>query len=227
MTRLVVWTSLLALPALAAPEKPRVAVLYFDVNHNDPKMQVLRKGLAQMLITDLAADPAVTLIERDRLEEVLKELDLQQSKHVDQASAAKIGKLLGTKYQVAGQITELVGSNDVVFEARIIDAERGYAFAAAEKPMRVKAAASDMFDAEQLLLQKIAGALAAAEKRAPPELPKKVGAKVKIETAVKYSEALDALDKKDKAQARQKLEQVVKEQPDFLLASMELDRLMK
>jgi predicted Zn-dependent protease len=120
-----------------------------------------------------------------------------------------------------------VGSSDVVFEARIIDAERGFAFAAGEKPIRVKAQASDMFEAEQALLLKLAAALASADKRQPAELPKKQGVKLKLESAVKYSEALDAIDKKDKVQAKQKLEQVVKEQPDFLLASMELDRLMK
>jgi TolB-like protein len=226
MKRLVVLASLLAVPALAA-DKPRVAVLYFDVNHNDPRMQVLRKGLAQMLITDLAADPAVTLVERDRLEEVLKELDLQKSARIDAASAVKVGKLLGARFQIAGDITEIVGTPDVLFQARIINDEKGVAFAGSEKPIRVKAAAADMLEAEGQLLQKLTAALAAADKREPSELPKKQGKKLKLETAVKYSEALDALDKKDKAAAKQKLDQVVKEQPDFLLASMELDRLMK
>jgi TolB-like protein len=231
MTRIAVIASLVCLPALAADgpvkEKPRVAVLYFDVNHNDPKMAVLRKGLAQMLITDLAADPAVTLVERDRLEEVLKELDLQQTKHFDPAATAKIGKLLGAKYQIAGDITEIVGTPDVLFQARIIHSEKGVAFASAMAPIRVKALASDMFEAEQSLLAKIAAALSAADQREPPALPAKTGVKLKLENALKFSEALDAIDKKDKKGAKEKLDQVVKAQPDFLLASLELDRLMK
>ena len=44
---------------------------------------------------------------------------------------------------------------------------------------------------------------------------------------MKYSQALDAIDKKDKKTAKEKLDQVVKAQPDFLLATLELDRLMK
>ncbi|HEY0097105.1 MAG TPA: hypothetical protein VGB96_22445, partial [Archangium sp.] len=44
---------LLALPSQAA-EKPTVAVLYFDYAGKTEEMTPLRKGLAQMLITDLS-----------------------------------------------------------------------------------------------------------------------------------------------------------------------------
>ena len=44
---------------------------------------------------------------------------------------------------------------------------------------------------------------------------------------MKFAQALDALDKKDKVTARTKLEEVVKEQPDFVLASIDLDKLVK
>jgi predicted Zn-dependent protease len=44
---------------------------------------------------------------------------------------------------------------------------------------------------------------------------------------VQYSQALDALDKKDKAGAKKQLQQLVKEQPDFVLASLDLEALMK
>ncbi len=39
-------------------------------------MAVLRKGLAQMLITDLSSLPAIRLIERDRFQALLGELKL-------------------------------------------------------------------------------------------------------------------------------------------------------
>src|SRR5262249_43975517 len=52
-------------------------------------------------------------------------------------------------------------------------------------------------------------------------------AALKTKTAVTYAEALAALDSGDKAKAKAKLAKVIKEQPDFELASLDLDRLMK
>src|SRR5437763_761500 len=63
-------------PARATETKPTVAILYFDYSGKDEQLGVLRKGLAQMLISDLSSQEAVRIVERDRLEEILKELKL-------------------------------------------------------------------------------------------------------------------------------------------------------
>ena len=45
----------LALVVLAVTAQTRtLAVSYFDVNATDPELQVLKKGLADMLISDLS-----------------------------------------------------------------------------------------------------------------------------------------------------------------------------
>ena len=46
--------------------KPTVAILYFDYTGKDDELAMLRKGLAQMLISDLSALDAVQLVERNR-----------------------------------------------------------------------------------------------------------------------------------------------------------------
>src|SRR5262249_14368879 len=54
--------------AMAAPSQPpAVAVLYFDYSGKSEELGALRKGLAEMLITDLAGAKAVTIVERTRL----------------------------------------------------------------------------------------------------------------------------------------------------------------
>ena len=84
------WTSL----ALAKTYPPTVAVLYFDYTGKDENLAVLKKGLAQMLITDLESrTDACAFVERDRLEDILAELKLGQSNKVDKDTAAKVGKL--------------------------------------------------------------------------------------------------------------------------------------
>jgi predicted Zn-dependent protease len=59
--------------------------------------------------------------------------------------------------------------------------------------------------------------------KAPPAKPKKLDAR----TAARYGRALDAMDRGDKDKARAELKRVLKEQPDFSLASLDLASLAK
>jgi TolB-like protein len=218
MTRAVALCSLLALSAFAA-EKPRVAVLYFDINSTDADHQVLKKGLCEMLITDLSVDPALTVVERNRLEEVVAELNLQHTSKVDQSTAQQLGKLLGAQYLVTGSVNVLKTSGRL--DAKVITVQTGVVTGAMQ-PLKD----GDVFEAESKLADKLNAMLAKADAHDPPQ-PKKQQGKLTLDNAVKYSQALDAIDKKDKKAAKDKLQQVVKAQPDFMLASLELDRLMK
>ena len=81
--------TLLALaPAARAQSKPTVAILYFDYDGSSEEMGFLRKGLTQMLVTDLSGHPAVVprveIVERTRLQDVLAELDLERSRAIRQ-----------------------------------------------------------------------------------------------------------------------------------------------
>ena len=57
----------------------------------------------------------------------------------------------------------------------------------------------------------------------PPPPPKQL----RTSTALRYSKALHAIDRGDKKAAREELAQVVKEQPDFKLASLDMDKLIQ
>jgi len=214
---------LLAL-ALAAAPKPTVAVLYFDYEGKTEGMQMLQKGLAQMLITDLTANDSVRIVERARLQEILDELKLNQTTKVDPKTAAKVGKLLGAQYMVMGGYFDLLGSLRV--DARVVETETGKivkSTGSASKP-------DDFMDLEQKIARELSTILtsAALEKAAEAPPPStKTATKLSAKTALRYSKALDAMDKKDPQSAKKELEAVVKEQPDFLLASLDLARLSK
>ncbi len=94
---------LLSTAAADAP-KPVVSVLYFENSTGDASLDVLRKGLADMIITDLVAWDGVTVVERLKLEAVLGELKLQQSKAIDKATAVKVGKIIGAQYAITGSL---------------------------------------------------------------------------------------------------------------------------
>jgi TolB-like protein len=226
MTRFASALALLtATAALAAAPLPAVAVLYFDVTHPDPNVKVFNKAFAQLLITDLATVTTLKTVERERLEEVMAELKLQAGKAFDSGTAQKVGQLLGAKYQVTGEIIAV--GKDVLFQARVIEVATGKLLRTAA-PLRVKATAEEILEAEQKLFEQVSQAIAGAEAsaRSAPTPTRKSG-KLKLNTAVKYAEALDAIDKKDKVTAKTKLQEVLKEQPDFVLASLDLDKLVK
>lgn len=213
-------------PAAHADARPTVAVLYFDYTGKDEQLAVLKKGLAQMLISDLSSVDTVRLVERDRLEEVLAELKLQQSSKIDPQSAAKIGKLLGARYLVLGGYFDLLGTFRA--DARVVEVESGKVV----QSVGADGKADDFLGVERALSEGVNKILVQQTlKQAPPVgAPKKPPiappARLKTRTALGYSKALDALDQGDKKRAKAELEQVVKEQPDFKLAALDMERLL-
>jgi TolB-like protein len=224
---------LTAAPALAdkaVADPPTVAILYFDYDGKDPQMALLRKGLAQMLISDLSALEGVRIVERDRLEDILAELKLGQSGKIDKASAAKVGKLLGARYMVLGGYFDVM--NTLRADARVVEVETGkvvQSVGATGKP-------DDFLSVEQGLSTGLAGVLgkkitAAAPVASPPTAPKKPRpkppAKLMMKTALAYSTALGHADAGEKEKAKEELAAIVMEQPDFQLAAVDLDKLMQ
>ncbi|MGI5860863.1 MAG: CsgG/HfaB family protein [Myxococcales bacterium] len=229
MTHLALATALLASVSSATPAaKPTVAVLYFDYEGKSEEMGLLKKGLAQLLISDLSASSNLQILERARLQDLLDELKLNQSGSFDKATANKVGRLLGAHYLIMGSYFDVLGT--LRLDARAVETETGRiirSVGASGKP-------DDFLELEQKIAAQLGDALVEAaqsreksEKPAVPgtmpERPKRLPAKV----AIQYSKALDAIDRDDKEAARRDLEAVVREQPDFQLASAELNRLLQ
>ncbi|HEU4734176.1 MAG TPA: CsgG/HfaB family protein [Kofleriaceae bacterium] len=211
-----------------ADPKPTVAVLYFDYGGKDDEMAALRKGLAQMMISDLSALDAIQLVERTRLEEVLAELKLAQGGQgvkIDAASAARAGKLLGARYMVLGSYFDLRSTLRV--DARVVEVETGKVL----QSVGASGGPDDFLALEQKLVADVGATLArqlALPPRSAPPAPKvKPPAKLARHTAVLYSRALHDIDTGNRGRARQRLKQVVQEQGDFKLAAADLDKLMQ
>jgi TolB-like protein len=220
-----------ALPARAAapsPDagprvKPIVAVLYFDMPEKPPELADLRKGLAEMIISDLVAGDQVVVVERSRLEAVMGELNLQASGKVDPATAQKIGKLLGAKYLVWGSITlvPFVKTDNANFETKVVTVETSVI-----KQKHHRGSLENFFDIQAAMSVDAAEQIALLEQLGPPTLPPQKASRPSLNNAVRYSRALDAKDKKDPAKAKQLLVEVIKDQPDSKLAQLaQLDLL--
>lgn len=212
--------ALLAIVAASdAPPAPVVTVLAFENQSNDPELATMGKGFADMLLTDIVAWNGVSVVERTRLEEVLKELKFQQSKYVDKASAAKLGKVLNATHLVYGSL--ITSGDQLRVEARLVRSSDGSVVAAVKE----QAEKDKVFDLEQ----KIASGLVAqidstliADDRARRK------AKVpNFNTLVSYSKALDLADQGKLAEAQEAMRAVVSKSPTFLLARERQAQLLK
>ena len=105
--------------------RPGIAVLPFDnsgsYGQEKENFDALQKGIAGMLISELAANPAARVVERDEIEKLLAEQSLGASGKVTPETAAKIGKLVGARYVIAGTFIDFYG--DFRLDARLVNVE--------------------------------------------------------------------------------------------------------
>lgn len=89
-----------------AAEKPRIGVLRFT-NHTSAGWWSSSMGseLQDMLASELASTKAFQVLERKEINAVLGEQDLGASGRIDPRTRAKLGKIKGAKYLVAGTVS--------------------------------------------------------------------------------------------------------------------------
>lgn len=199
----------------AARADTSVCVLYFDNNTADPAFDVLGKGLADMVVTDLAQVRGVTVVEREKLEAVLGELSLQASAHVDPATAQRVGKLVGARYAVAGAVTAVDPA--LRLDVRLIEVESGKV-AYADKIVGQK---DKLFALEAVLVERLARALGARAATIAS-----VGAD-DLASLLAFARGLDLADRGDAEGARKALGEVVAQNPGFKLAQGRYAAILK
>jgi len=117
---IVVLVLVLSLPALAGR---RIGVLYFDVSAPDDSYDYLSTGLAEMMMTDLANEPDLVVVEREQIDRVLSELALTGTGITDPDQALDIGKVLGVELLVMGSMT--VVGEQMRLDAQVLFVESG------------------------------------------------------------------------------------------------------
>lgn len=123
--------ALLALVQAAFAAAPTVAIADLANDTGDARFDAAGPGVAALLITRFARTDAVRVVERERLQEVLAELDLSKSGLVDPNAAVKAGRLLGARYVVTGSLFT-VQLPTLAVSVRVIDTETGQVVAAEE-----------------------------------------------------------------------------------------------
>lgn len=117
MSRMIRLTSvfflLIAFCAAQAQQKKRIAVMDFEYGTVQTSVaaiyggnQDVGKGITDLLVTKLVTDGKYSVIERKVLDKILAEQNFGNSDRADNATAAKIGKMLGVDAIIVGSITK-------------------------------------------------------------------------------------------------------------------------
>ena len=127
-----------------------IAILEFENNSGDKSSDHLRKGLRDMLVTDLQNAKGLQLIERARLNDILKELKLAKGEYLDKSSAVKVGKLLGVKGLLTGSY--IFSKDKIRIDIKLISPETGKIL----YTQSVSGKKDEFFDLEKELAENIA-----------------------------------------------------------------------
>ena len=207
-----------ASPSVEAQESLTMAVGTFANRTGDPSLDPLSKGLADMLMTDLSVAKGLTLLERERLQAIVDELKLSGSGLIDPATAQKVGKLVGADLLVVGAFSSVEPTMRI--DARLVTVETGEVVATA----KAEGPSDRFFAVEADLAKKLLRAFGVAltpMQRLQVDKPSTRS----LRALRRWSEALDAIDAKDDATAKQKLEAALAADPTFAKAQKRLAAL--
>jgi TolB-like protein len=101
----------------------RIAILNFDNTGQVSQYGDIGAPLRDMLITDLQEVKNLKMVDRQSLEKILNEQELNNSENFDSSTATKIGKLLGAEIILTGTYFEFFGNLRI--DAKFINVETG------------------------------------------------------------------------------------------------------
>jgi TolB-like protein len=170
-----------------------IAIMEFD-NFSTGKYQeqlgALSKGLADFFQHDFAKISALKVVERDKIDFVLKELELQKTGAVDPATAAKVGKILGAQIMVFGSVTQIEDNMSRMI-VRAVNVETSEIIASVDKEGK-----PEYSKMEKELVKELAQALDITISDDVKEMIMEGGTESLDATAI-YSKGLDYMDKYD------------------------------
>ncbi|MFQ5751996.1 MAG: CsgG/HfaB family protein [bacterium] len=204
------------LDVAAIPENT-VAVLYFKNLGTSDELDPLQKGLAQMLITDLAKANKLKIVERLKLQKLLEELEFGTTGLVDENTAPRVGKLLGAHKLINGGFTDLTDEN-----LRIDASLAETATAKISNVEELTGKLNTIFSLEKKLAFEVIDELGVQLTKEEREAIEKIPTESLL-AFIAYSKGLDFEDRGMYEQAKQEYEKAVLLDSKFDLAQESLD----
>jgi TolB-like protein len=131
-----------------------LAVLPLEQAGGEAGYEGLGRAFSGMLVADLSKVEGVELVERDRLDALLDEIELSEGGYLDPSTAQEAGRGLGAEFVVVGSYTVLEGV--LVLDARVVTVQSGVVVDAA----RASGEVADFVGLEKQLVEDLADDLA-------------------------------------------------------------------
>lgn len=100
-----------------------IAVMPFTNLSGQKDYDWLSTGIGEVFTTKLGSLPCFNLVERIKISEVLKEIELGQTGLIDENTAPQVGKMIGAEGLLTGSF-QIVGQT-IRIDARLLDVETG------------------------------------------------------------------------------------------------------
>ncbi len=198
-----------------------IAVLYFKNNTGEKRFDLLQKGLPCMLSSDLSQLQGLRPVERVKIQALMEEMDFGISGLVDASTAPRIGRLLGARYVIRGDI-HYSAVAEISIKATLIDGEKerivGQPTAEGFLSSIVTIEKQLLFDIIELLNIKLS-----AEKRKRLEKPLTTSE----EALFNLCRAIDSSDRRDYIRAETYYTNALKEDPNLGPAQEGLKELQR
>ena len=202
------------------PARKTVAVLYFDNNTGKAEYDALGKGMAAMMISDLSVVQEIQLVERERMQELVKELEMQRTSYFDSTTAVKVGRMTGAEYIVVGAFAAV--QPKIRIDTRVVRVGTGEIV----KTAQVTGDEDKFFDLEQKLARNLIDGLGLA---LSPDDQARLAAKQEenridaVGTMVGFSSALSMYDRAEYLDAAQAMVPVMQASPNSSLVRAAYD----
>lgn len=207
--------------------RPTVAVLPFvnsAIGNATAELAPLSKGIADLLIIELAQNTGIRLVERENINQILAEQNLARDGRVDDATAARVGRLLGARHIVTGSfVTDRSGTMVVTLKSIDVETSR-IAWTHMDR---------DQTDNFLSLVSKVGQAAnrglnlpaLTPQARQTSEARTQTQARVPFRAVMLYSRAISAQDSGNRDEALTLFNQVVRDFPEFKDAETARNRL--
>jgi tetratricopeptide (TPR) repeat protein len=197
------------------PDPNTVAVFPFRYTGQDTTLRPLERGLAALVVSDLSRVRSLRLVERERLQALLDEMQLTASGRVDPTTGARSGHLVGAGEVVQGQFQE-VPTAGVRVDAAMVRASDAQVAATGAGHDQLSA----LFDVEKSvvfqLLAKMNIPLTPAESIAISERPTR-----DLQAFLLYSRGLEEQDRGNFAAAGASFRAAAQRDPNFQAAAQQ------
>ncbi|MBT8487846.1 MAG: hypothetical protein HKN72_00205 [Gemmatimonadetes bacterium] len=206
--------------AQTEPDPGTVGIFPFVFEGADPQYEPLSLVLAELLTTDLGITGRLTVIERTKIQALVNELQLGESGRVEEATAARSGRLLGSAHIVQGRFRIQEVTRVDVDASVVTVGPPGQELA---DPLATQDEIERFLEMEKRLAFAIYDELGVQLTPAERELVNERQTE-SIEALLAFGRGLAAADAGDFGQARQHYAEAAALDPSFALARTRLNR---